>query len=136
MLLPLLDAVRTTGPGRWIARCPAHYDKTPSLSIRETGDGTLLIRCWAGCSAADVVRATGLSLVDLFPRRHNGRGPLRRGERWIPHDVVACLAREALVVAIAGDDIAAGRPLSDADRERVRGASIRLRSAAMEVGHE
>lgn len=132
-LLPRLDAVHETGPGRWLARCPAHDDRHPSLTLRELDDGTLLLRCWAGCSAAEVVAAVGLQLVDLFPPRGPGRGPTRIGERWVPRDVLAALAHEATIAAIAAGDLARGEPLSEADRDRLRTASIRLRAAAREV---
>jgi hypothetical protein len=47
--------------GRWSAggglcRCPAHEDRTPSLSVRP-GRTRLLLHCFAGCSAGDVLRA-------------------------------------------------------------------------------
>ena len=80
-LLERLDRVRETGPGRWLARCPAHDDRHPSLSIRETEDGTILIKCWAGCSAADVVSAVGLEPRDLFPDRPETRTALNSGSR-------------------------------------------------------
>lgn len=134
-LLPLLGAVKTTGPGRWIARCPAHPDKDPSLSIRETGDGTLLLKCWAGCGAADVVTALGLALHDLFPSRREGRGPLRRGERWIPADVLRCVSREALVALVAAEAVRRGDVLSDEDMQRLALAAQRLRDAAGEASH-
>lgn len=67
LLIPQLDAVRRTGDGRWIARCPAHYDRHPSLSVRETADGTLLLHCWAGCPAADVMAAPGSSSATYSP---------------------------------------------------------------------
>ena len=38
----------------WIARCPAHDDREPSLSIREA-DGKVLVRCHAGCDQRDVI---------------------------------------------------------------------------------
>ncbi|MQM37687.1 hypothetical protein KBTX_01689 [wastewater metagenome] len=133
-LLPRLERVRELGPGRWIARCPAHDDRSPSLSVRETDDATILVHCWAGCPSADVVAALGLELSDLFPPRRDDRAPLRPRERWVPRDVLAAVAGEALVVAIAADDLAAGRRLADADRERLRTASLRLRAAAREVG--
>lgn len=134
-LLPLLDGVRRTGPGRWTSLCPAHYDRNPSLSLRELDDGTLLIRCWVGCGAADVVAAVGLTLADLFPRRYE-RSMLRRGERWVPRDVLACLRREALIVAIAAEAVRRGEVLSDQDTKRLALAVGRLRSAAEEVSHE
>ena len=41
--------------GGWMARCPAHDDRTPSLSLADGHDGRLLVKCWAGCSAGDVL---------------------------------------------------------------------------------
>ena len=49
--------------GHWIARCPAHDDRKPSLSIREADDGKVLVKCFAGCEQALVIaalRARGL----------------------------------------------------------------------------
>lgn len=40
----------------WIARCPAHDDREPSLSLRD-GSGKLLVHCHAGCEQAAVVAA-------------------------------------------------------------------------------
>jgi putative DNA primase/helicase len=39
----------------WMARCPAHDDRTPSLSIRDGLDGTVLVHCFAGCPQARVI---------------------------------------------------------------------------------
>ena len=48
-----------------MARCPAHSDEDPSLSIAER-DGKILVRCFAGCSVESVVAALGLRMRDLF----------------------------------------------------------------------
>jgi DNA primase len=48
-------AARRSGSS-WIATCPAHEDRNPSLSIREV-DGKILIHCHAGCSQRDVIEA-------------------------------------------------------------------------------
>jgi hypothetical protein len=56
---------RRTGRG-WIARCPAHKDRTPSLSLTERG-GTLLVHCHSGCAQADVIAA--LRNMGLWPER-------------------------------------------------------------------
>jgi putative DNA primase/helicase len=66
-LLERLQGVKQTGAGRWIAKCPAHGDRTPSLSIRDA-DGTTLIFCHAGCNAESVLAAVDLSWVDLGGR--------------------------------------------------------------------
>lgn len=133
-LLPRLEQVKKTAPGKWTALCPAHADKRPSLSIRETDDGTLLVKCWSGCGAADVVEAIGLRLHDLFPRSNENRRPLRPGERWVPRDAMAGVSFEALVVAIAGEAVARGEGLDRSALDRVAQAAGRLRAAAAEVG--
>lgn len=65
-----LEKRRRYGEG-WIACCPSHDDKKPSLSVKEADNGHLLIHCWGGCGAADVVAAMGLSLADLFNDSEN-----------------------------------------------------------------
>lgn len=62
----LVDA-RETGTGRWQARCPAHSDNSPSLSIREGRDGRILLHCFAGCGVTAILEGVGLRLPDLFP---------------------------------------------------------------------
>src|SRR5262249_12866760 len=41
----------------WMARCPAHDDREPSLSIGETRDGKVLVHCHAGCDQHLVIAA-------------------------------------------------------------------------------
>jgi len=67
VLLSRLQKVKSAGSGKWKACCPAHQDSDPSLSIAETKDGRILLHCFAGCGASDIVAALGLSLSDLFP---------------------------------------------------------------------
>ena len=66
-LLNQLEKVSHKGGGRYLARCPAHPDKTPSLSIREESDGTILCHCFAGCEVSDILSAVGLEMGELFP---------------------------------------------------------------------
>lgn len=128
-LLDRLDGVRGTGPGRWIARCPAHEDRRPSLAIREVDDGTVLVRCFAGCGASEVVSAVGLELRDLFVPRHEGHA--RRPERraFPAADVLVALADEVLIAAMAAERLARGEVLLAADRERLAVAASRLAAA-------
>ncbi len=62
----LLTQARRAGPGRYMARCPAHGDRSPSLSVREGKDGRILLHCFAGCEKAAVLHAIGLTWRDLF----------------------------------------------------------------------
>jgi hypothetical protein len=66
LLLKLPDA-KPTGNG-WSARCPAHEDRSPSLSICEGDDGRALVSCHAGCPVESVCAAVGLRVVDLMPK--------------------------------------------------------------------
>lgn len=66
-ILSRLDRVRQTGQNTWLARCPAHPDRSPSLSVRELDDGCVLIHCFAGCDTAAILSAVGLEFADLFP---------------------------------------------------------------------
>ena len=130
-LISRLDKVRRTGRGTWVACCPAHADKTPSLTIRETDDGKVLLHCFTGCSALEIIDAVGLEMSDLFPpRQHHGK-PERRP--FPAADVLRALAAEALVVASCGVSMLAGR-FTDADRERLILAVQRIQSGITASG--
>jgi putative DNA primase/helicase len=72
-LLNRLSGTRRSGDG-WIALCPAHADKNPSLSV-DVRDGTILVHCHAGCSQEAVLAALRVNAHELF---------LNAGERKIP----------------------------------------------------
>jgi 5S rRNA maturation endonuclease (ribonuclease M5) len=57
--------VRNTGPNKAVAQCPAHEDRSPSLSVTQI-EGQALIHCHAGCQTEDVLAALNLSKRDLF----------------------------------------------------------------------
>ena len=50
-------------------QCPAHDDRTPSLSVHK-GDKGAVMRCHAGCATEDVVQALGLTMTDLFDEQY------------------------------------------------------------------
>lgn len=135
-LLAHLDKVKQTGPGRWLACCPAHADRSPSLAVRETPDATILVKCFAGCPTADVLAAVGLELADLFPRRERDTWsrPASPSQRWVPRDVLAAVAREALITLLAAEATHRGERLTRDDLQRLAQAAGRLRNAAREVG--
>lgn len=70
-ILPKLEGVRDSG-GKFTARCPAHDDRNPSLSVSER-DGKILLHCFAGCSVEQVLAELGVEAKDLFvepPKNH------------------------------------------------------------------
>lgn len=118
--------------GHWIACCPAHEDKRPSLAITETDDGRILLKCFAGCSAYEVVSAVGMDLTDLFPKDqsftpHNGNKPVKRA--FYATDLMKIIQFEALITSIAAFDLSEGRQVSDTDKKRLKTAFIRINEA-------
>src|SRR5262249_39922358 len=65
-ILVRLQSVRRN-KGGWMARCPAHEDKNPSLSVREE-KGLVLLHCFAGCSTDAVCCALKIKVRDLFSK--------------------------------------------------------------------
>lgn len=116
------------GNDRWMACCPAHQDKSPSLSIREASDGRVLIHCWAGCSALDVLEAVGLDFDALFPEKLADHKPRER-QPFSHREAMAALVPEVLLVALASSMLKAGKALSEIDHSRLMQASQRLSAA-------
>lgn len=65
--------------GEWTACCPAHDDSTPSLSVKEGTNRTVLLHCFAGCTTLQVVTALGLTMRDLFVDDTSRPGPKPHG---------------------------------------------------------
>jgi len=80
-LLSSLQGLRKTGPDSWVACCPAHDDSTPSLAIKETDEGVVLLHCFGGCSVEAVAAAAGVKLADLFP---DGATPYKGRQQIMP----------------------------------------------------
>jgi putative DNA primase/helicase len=80
-ILSRLKNVHQCGDG-WTARCPAHDDQKPSLSVSVGDDGRVLIHCHRGCPPERIVQMLGLKLSDLFPPKPE-RKPKPEPERKI-----------------------------------------------------
>jgi len=98
-----------------MARCPAHDDASPSLSVREMSDGRVLIHCFAGCSAAAVMESVGLTLRDLMPQ---STGEFRPSSAAVDaRDALRGLAESVSILAMIVSDIASGQPVSNRDAD-------------------
>jgi hypothetical protein len=133
-LLSHLDSVKRTGVDRWLARCPAHKDKRPSLSVREIDGERVLVHCWSGCAVGDVLAAVGLTFEALYPERpsHHAK-PERRP--FPAADVLRAVEWEALIVAVAASHLGNDGELTENDRKRLLLAASRLTAAVKESGH-
>jgi len=133
-LLSRLDGVKRTGVDRWLAKCPAHDDKRPSLGIRVIDGDRVLVHCWSGCETSKVLAAVGLTFEDLYPKRPTHRA--KPEKRWPAPDVLRAIGHEATIVAVAASTIASGGSLAEEDRKRTSQAASRLVAAVVDSGHE
>jgi hypothetical protein len=131
-LLARLDGVLRTRPGRGHARCPAHEDRSPSLSIRADGE-RVLVHCFAGCDPSDILAAVGLAWKDLYPDRWERalKRPNEGAEKYARRTLADMdpMDLERAIVLIAAADRRAGKPETAEDRARTDVAIQRLRAA-------
>ena len=132
-LLAQLKKVQPKGKGQWMACCPAHEDRSPSLAIKENHDGRILLKCFAGCSAYEIVSSVGMDMQDLFPKDDLLKGNVHsyKSERrpFYATDLLRIIHFEALLTSIAAFDMAEGRQVSDGDRKRLKTAFERINEA-------
>jgi len=84
--------------GSWMARCPAHDDRKPSLSIRDGDDGRVLVRCHAGCEQERVIAA----LLSRWLWEEKGhRRPMRPVPRVAAKDRTDCNNAKRTEAALA-----------------------------------
>ncbi len=124
IVLAPLHSVKKSGKG-YSARCPAHEDRGPSLSVTEGDDGRVLMHCFAGCKTDDVLGAVGLQLADLFPQRER---PLRpQPAPGVSRTALRAAAEfEGMVLRVIQFDRAKGRQIGAEDQERERLATQRI----------
>jgi len=132
-LLGACKRVKKTGSSNWLACCPAHDDKNPSMTVRELPDGMVLVHCFAGCSVEEIATAAGIKLDELFPEKTcEYKQPQRRS--FPAADVLAAVVREINVMSIVAADLAAGKPLDEESARRMRTARARLTEASRLAG--
>ena len=130
-LLTRLENLRRTGDGKWLACCPAHNDNNPSLTIKQTEDGKILIHCFAGCDVNSVVSSMGLTLSDLMPDNptyKKGSKP----PRFNKYELFDRLVYEAIILCLATRQLINNKPLALDDQKRVLKAEETINDIARE----
>lgn len=80
IVLPKFDSVKRSGAG-WVVRCPAHEDRTASLTVGPGQKHPVVFHCQAGCDPGDVLTALGLTWDELSKPRER---PAGGGDDWTP----------------------------------------------------
>ena len=132
LLISKLDKVKQTGPGRWVACCPAREDKHPSMTIRELDDGRILIHDFGGSTVNEILDAIGMDISDLFPPRQTYGKPERRP--FPAADVLRAIGYEALVVCAAAVTMMSGEAFTQVDRDRLIVAASRIQAGLTAAG--
>lgn len=134
-LLNRLEGVRKTGANHWVAKCPAHTDKSPSLSIACGEDGRILLHDFGGCAVHAVLAAVGLTVGDLFEQRMRPQTPGERREavaafrRGSWEAALRVLDRESLVVQAAAAMVRNGGVMTAEDQRVLARACSRIGDA-------
>ena len=117
-LLSRVQKLKKMGDGKWLACCPAHDDKTPSLAIK-LADERILIHCFAGCDVSGIVDALGLELSDLMTESKRHSKPDNKRSKFNKHELFDRIVEESAILIVAIRQIFNGTPLNDNDMARV-----------------
>jgi len=134
-LLSRLEKVKRKGDNSWMALCPAHNDKHPSLIITEK-DERVLLHCFSHqCNVSDIVHAVGLELSDLFPEqiKVEGSKPIKK-KRFSAEAILEALADEFVIAELGLAVLADGGTLNEKAQARMKEASNRFTSARIAGG--
>lgn len=127
-LLSRCEKVRKTGRETWIACCPGHDDKNPSMTVRELADGRVLVHCFSGCDVGQILDGAGLTFDALFPEKPIGNfQSLRRP--FPAADVLEAVANEAFYVAFMAGTMAQGYQLEPMDKALLEQSYDRIMEA-------
>ncbi|MCO6428240.1 CHC2 zinc finger domain-containing protein [Nitrosomonas communis] len=104
-ILPHLQKVKRVGEGRYLACCPVHDDKNPSMTVTVKPDGVVVMYCHAcGAKGLDIVNALGIDPSALFPLADNPRYEKQQRSGFSAWQLLHALEKDLLVVLIAIND--------------------------------
>lgn len=116
----------------WTAACPAHSDRSPSLAVRATEDGRILLHCFGGCSVHEITSALGIDVSDLFPDSKESRKGVKPA--FYATDLMRVISFESIIVTLCASAMAKGQQLNDEDKDRLLKAVERIQEAARHAG--
>ena len=131
-LLSRLERVKPNGNGKYLACCPAHNDKSPSLGIKQDDNGKILIHCFSGCAVTDIVSAVGMQLSDLMPDNPTYK-KRSKPPRFNKYELFDRLVFETIILSLAIRQLLNGEPLEEQDLYRVLQAEDVINNIVREV---
>lgn len=131
-ILPLLSKLKKKGAGKWLACCPCHNDKSPSLAITDLS-GVILIHCFGcGASGVDVCEALNVDISELFPARekYNDENSESIGRKYFdPNLILDAISRELMLALVVLNSMAKDDKIAAKVKERLCLSISRIESA-------
>lgn len=129
-ILSHLHKVKCLSDGRYIALCPCHDDKKPSLNVTITSNGVVLIKCFAcGATGLQVCETLGISPTSLFPPYDKLKYEKQPRLGFSAFQLLHALEKDMLVVLIAARMLVSGEALPDTDIKYLNDVVIRINEA-------
>lgn len=132
-ILSYFSKVKSMGGHKYMASCPKHVDKTPSLAIKERSGGTILMHCFScGANGVEICQALGIEPTELFPdsnpaaKKHYPRSAINNRSINALRDDFVRLLIIANGMKNAGD-------LSEDDRKFIADLAIKVNDVANEL---
>ena len=127
-ILSHFNKVRATSKSNsYNCLCPAHDDRSASLSIKICEDGRVLIHCFAGCDIQSILSSVGLTLDDIVPQRIDLLKPI--GKAYNPFAILKNMKDEALFVYMCARHIEEGKTLEESDKTKLLDTIDKLKEA-------
>ena len=127
LVLSRLEKVNSLGKGKYLAICPSHDDRSPSLAIKQVDD-RILIHCFAGCDTADVLQSMQLEFSDIMPNTAKGNFP-REKSPFYSSDVLKTLREDMQILIACALHMSKGFKLCESDLRRLFLASSKIKHA-------
>jgi hypothetical protein len=121
LILSRLKKVKKTGRASWIACCPAHQDKSPSLSVTMT-DNRVLVHCFGGCDYKEVVKAIGVGYGAFMPTSNKSKGgaydvELVRGIE--AYNALQIFKENALIMVFMAQSMVKKKAMTEVDMNKI-----------------
>lgn len=127
LLSTKLNKFKRLSDGRFIACCPVHNDKTPSLSISLKPGGVTLMRCFGcGANGQAVCDALGIDVAALFPPNDNPRYEKQPRIGFSAWQLLHALQPDLVRLLVIANMLREIEALTEEDRAFIAGLVIRL----------
>lgn len=130
-ILSKLQKVKHNGNGAYMACCPSHDDRSPSLSIKDNGDGRIMMKCFAGCETIDILQSIGLDWDDVMPAKPEKPVHVIKPKQHSIYadDALQIIRNEAQIIVMAAMDIIKGVDIKEPEMNRIKTAMKRINAA-------